>query len=577
MKNLVKTLFPYTHYVLIAVALLFAQAICDLTLPDYMSDIVNTGVIDSNIPYIWQMGGKMVLVSLASAVASILVGYIAAYIAANVAGDLRSGVFKKVESFSNAQFDRFSTASLITRTTNDVTQVQTLLVMAIRFIFYAPIMGIGGVIHAVQKSASMTWIIAIAVICLIGLISLLLVLVMPKFMSIQNFLDRINRVARENLDGMLVIRAFNTQRFEEKRFDKANADFAGTNLYVNRAMSVMMPAMMLIMNLTTVAIVWIGAVQVTSFNMDIGDMMAYMQYAMQIIMAFLFLAMMFIMVPRAIVSSDRIHEVLETEPSIVDPEAPKSFPEPFNGEVRFEDVSFRYPGSEDDVLKHVSFTARPGTTTAFIGATGSGKSTVMNLLMRFYDVTGGRVTVGGRDVREVSQHDLRAKIGYVPQKSLLFSGTIKSNLAYSDENMPLENVERAARISQASEFIDEKPERYDEAIAQGGTNVSGGQKQRLSIGRAVAKNAPIYVFDDSFSALDLKTDARLREALGREISGATLLIVAQRVSTVMNADQIVVLENGAVAGIGTHRSLLASCPVYHEIAASQLSEEELFK
>lgn len=562
---------------LIAVALLFIQAICDLTLPDYMSDIVNTGVIDSNIPYIWQMGGKMVLVSLASAAASILVGYIAAYIAANVAGDLRSGVFKKVESFSNAQFDKFSTASLITRTTNDVTQVQSLLVMAIRFIFYAPIMGIGGVIHAVQKSVSMTWIIVIAVICLIGLISILMILVMPKFMSIQNMLDRLNRVARENLDGMLVIRAFNTQRFEEKRFDNANADFAATNLFVNRVMSLMMPAMMLIMNLTTVAIVWIGARQVSSFDMDIGDMMAYMQYAMQIIMAFLFLAILFILVPRAIVSSNRIHEVLETSPTILDPEKPQKFPEPFTGEVRFENVSFRYPGSEDDVLKNISFTAKPGTTTAFIGATGSGKSTIMNLLMRFYDVTGGRVTVGGCDVRDVTQHDLRAKIGYVPQKSLLFSGTIRSNLAYSDENMPLENIERAARIAQATEFIDEKPDRYDDAIAQGGTNVSGGQKQRLSIGRAIAKNAPIYAFDDSFSALDLKTDARLREALGRELSGATLLIVAQRVSTVMNADQIVVLENGAVVGIGTHRTLLETCPVYHEIAASQLSEEELLK
>jgi len=568
---------PYSGYVLIAVALLFAQAICDLTLPDYMSDIVNTGVMDSNIPYIWQMGGKMVLISLISAGASILVGYIAAYVAANVAGDFRSRVFKKVESFSNAQFDNFSTASLITRTTNDVTQVQTLLVMAIRFVFYAPIMGIGGVIHAVQKSSSMTWIIAIAVICLIGLILILLVTVMPKFMSIQNLLDRINRVARENLEGMLVIRAFNTQKFEEKRFDQANRDFAATNLYVNRAMSLMMPVMMLIMNLTTLTIIWVGARQMTTLDMKIGDMMAYMQYAMQIIMAFLFLAMMFILVPRAIVSSNRIFEVLETEPSIVDPDQPSDFPQPFTGEVEFKNVSFRYSGGEDDVLSGITFSAKPGTTTAFIGATGSGKSTLMNLLMRFYDATGGHVLVGGRDVREVRLKDLRNRIGYVPQKSLLFSGTIRSNLAYADESMNQANVQRAASIAQAVDFIEEEPDRYDEPIAQGGTNVSGGQKQRLSIGRAIAKNAPVYVFDDSFSALDLKTDAKLREALNRELKGATLLIVAQRVSTVMNADQIVVLDHGRIAGIGTHHQLLETCPVYHEIAASQLSEEELLK
>lgn len=575
LKRLIQAMAPYWGYLVLAVGLLYVQSLCDLALPDYMSKIVNTGVMQGNSAYIIKTGGTMLLVTLLGSAASVMMGYFAAKIAANVAGDLRVGVFRKVESFSNAQFDQFSTASLITRTTNDITQIQTLLVMVIRFVFYAPMLGIGGVIKALSESTSMTWIIGVAVICLVGVILCLFFIAFPRFQIMQKLVDRINLVARENLEGMLVIRAFNSQEFELKRFEKANRDFADNNLFVNRAMAFMMPVMMLIMNVTTVVIVWVGSQMVMSFNMNIGNMMAYMQYAMQIIMAFLFLSMMFILVPRAVVSANRIQEVLDTEETITDKENPEEFPEPFEPVVEFRDVSFHYPGGDADVLKNLSFTARPGQTTAFIGATGSGKSTLVNLVMRFYDVTGGQILVGGKDVRDITQKDLRARIGYVPQKSLLFSGTIGTNLSYSDKDMAFENIEKAARIAQAEEFILGKDERFNAPIAQGGTNVSGGQKQRLSIARAIAKNAPVYIFDDAFSALDLKTDRRLREALANELSGSTILLVAQRVSTIMNAEQIVVLENGEIAGIGTHRELLKSCPVYHEIAASQLSEEEL--
>ena len=577
MLKLIEYMKSYIGMILCAVALLLVQAICDLALPDYMSDIVNTGVMGGNSGYIFEIGGKMLLVTLLGTVASITVGYFAAQVAAGVARDLRLDIFKKVESFSNAQFDKFSTASLITRTTNDITQIQTLLVMVVRLVFYAPILGIGGIMKALSKSTSMTWVIGVAVVCLVGVIMLLFSIAMPKFKIVQNLIDKLNLVTRENLEGMLVIRAFNTQKFENNRFDRANKDLTEVNLFVNRAMAVMMPAMMLIMNLTTVMIVWVGAKQVSSFQMDIGTMMAYMQYAMQIIMAFLMLAMMFIMIPRAAVSANRIAEVLDTEESVLDPEKPVDFDHSFIPTIEFKGVNFHYPGSDGDVLHNINFTAKKGQTTAIIGATGSGKSTLVNLIMRFYDVIDGEILIDGKDLRSLKLKTLRNKIGYVPQKSVLFSGNIRSNLFYADKNTTMQNVEKAASVAQATEFINSKDDGYESSISQGGTNVSGGQKQRLSIARALVKNAPIYIFDDSFSALDLKTDVKLREALKEETGDSTILLVAQRISTIMNAEQIIVLDNGEIVGKGTHRELLKNCEVYVEIARSQLSEEELLR
>lgn len=575
MFKLLKYLRSYSGIILCAVALLFLQANCDLALPDYMADIVNTGVMSGRLNFILKTGGIMLFITLLGTAASVTVGYLASMTAAGVAHDLRSDLFKRVENFSNAEFDKFSTASLITRTTNDITQIQTVLVMMIRLVIYAPILGVGGIIKAVSSSASMSWIIGVAVICLIGTIMVLFSLAMPKFKIIQDLVDRLNLVTRENIEGMLVIRAFNTQKFEINRFDKANQDLTSTNLYVNRVMALMMPAMMVIFNLVSVIIVWVGAKQVSAFHMNIGDMMAYMQYAMQIIMAFLMMSFMFIMFPRAAVSAERIAEVLETEASILDPKDPVVFKEDFQPKIEFRNVSFRYPGGQDNVLHNINFCANPGQTTAIIGSTGCGKTTLVNLVMRFYDVTSGEILINGQDIRTVTRHTLRAKIGYVPQRSVLFAGSIKSNLTYADKNATLENLEKASSIAQATEFIRSKEEGYDTIIAQGGTNVSGGQKQRLSIARALVKNAPIYIFDDCFSALDLKTDRNLRAALKKETGGSTIIQIAQRVSTIMYADQIIVLENGHIVGIGKHSELLKNCEVYQEIAHSQLSEEEL--
>jgi ATP-binding cassette subfamily B protein len=565
----------YIGMLLAALSLLVIQAMCDLTLPDYMSDIVNTGVISGNVNFIIQTGIKMVLITLLSAACSMAVGYFASRVAAFTARDIRADVFKRVQTFSNSELDKFSPASLITRTTNDITQIQMLIVMLVRMLFYAAIMGSAGTVKAISESRTLSWTIVGAVLALVIVIVILIIVAMPKMQMMQTLVDRVNLISRENLEGMLVIRAFNSQKFEEARFDKANRTLTENNLDINRAMSVMMPTMMFIMNVTMVLIVWVGANQIAAMQIDIGKMMAFMQYAMQIIMAFLLLSVMFILIPRAAVSANRVKEVIETKSSVKDKRNVVSLPDNPVPDVEFKNVSFSYPGSELPVLKNISFTAKHGETTAFIGVTGSGKSTLMNLLIRFYDVTSGQILLDGVDIRDISRNELRKKFGYVPQKSVLFSGTIKSNLLYADNNTSDENIERAARIAQAEEFITSKPDGYNEHIAQGGTNVSGGQKQRLSIARALVKNAPIYIFDDSFSALDMKTDAALRDALHREMSGSTLLIVAQRVGTILNANQIIVLENGEIVGKGTHRELLHSCEIYREIALSQLSEAEL--
>ena len=526
------------------------------------------------VHYIVIKGLEMLGIALLGVLAAVLVGFFASRISSGVAKQMRSDVFRKVESFSNTEFDKFSTASLITRTTNDVTQVQMLISMGLRLMCYAPIMGVGGIIFALQKSVSLSWIIALAVIVLLGLVIVLLNVAMPKFKSLQRLTDRLNLVSRENLSGMLVVRAFTNEKFEEARFDKANEDLTRTNRFTQRVMSITMPVMMLIMNLVTLLIMWVGGHAIAESTMQVGDMMAYIQYTMQIIMSFLMIAMIFIMVPRAMVSADRVQEVLTTELSIKEPENPVTLGNE-SVELRFDDVSFRYVNAEEDTLSHISFTAKPGQTTAFIGATGAGKSTLINLIPRFYDVTGGAVYLNGKDIRTLSQKELRDNIGYVPQKAMLFSGTIDSNIKYGKEDADVNEVLAALDCAQATEFVSELPNGVESSIAQGGSNVSGGQKQRLAIARALVKKAPVYIFDDSFSALDFKTDAKLRRALTKYTENAVVLIVAQRVSTIMNAEQIIVLDEGKIVGKGTHKELLKTCPEYREIAESQLSKEEL--
>lgn len=540
---------------------------------EYKAIGINTSKLQEQ--YILNSGLFMLLIALLSMVATVIVGFLSARVAAGLGRNLRFNMFKKVESFSSTEFDKFSTASLITRTTNDIQQVQMLMVMLLRIVFYAPILGIGGILKVVSTNTNMGWIIAVAVMVILSIVIIMFSVAIPKFKIVQKLVDKLNLVTRESLVGLLVIRAFNTQKHEEERFDKANTDLTRTNLFINRTMSLMMPLMMLIMNSITLLIVWVGAHQIDSGLMQVGDMMAFIQYTMQIIMSFLMISMVSIMLPRAAVSAQRISEVLSVKSSIIDPENPRTFDPFIKGTVEFKNVSFQYPGAEDNVLCGINFTAKPGQTTAFIGSTGSGKSTLINLIPRFYDVTSGQILVDGVDIREVTQHELREKIGYVPQKSSLFSGTIESNLRYGVDNASDQEIKKAAEIAQALDFIGEKPEGFNEPISQGGTNVSGGQKQRLSIARTLVKNPEIYIFDDSFSALDFKTDSTLRKALKTEITESTLLIVAQRISTIMDADQIIVLEEGKIVGKGTHKALLENCTVYKEIASSQLSKEEL--
>ncbi len=534
---------------------------------------MDTGELQTN--YILRIGGTMLLISLLGGACTIAVGYLASQTAAGAARDIRKAVFSKVESFSSIEFDKFSTASLITRSTNDVTQLQMVIFMMIRMVFYAPIIGIGGVIRAIDKSANMWWIIAVAVAALLSLIITVFFIALPKFKIVQSLIDRLNLVTRENLSGMMVVRAFNKQEDEKKRFDKANRDLMDTSLFIARVMVTMMPVMMLLMNGLSLGIIWVGAHQVAEANIQVGDMMAFLQYAMQIVFAFLMMSMMFIFLPRAAVSGERIADVLEMEVVIKDTLAPRQFAESFAGEIEFRNVYFRYPGALDDVIHDISFTARPGETTAFIGSTGCGKSTVINLIPRFYDVTRGSIYLDGIDIREVQQTDLRDKIGYIPQEGMLFSGTIESNLRYADQDAREDRLKEAVDIAQADDFVFATKEGLSAAISQGGSNVSGGQKQRLAIARALVKKPPIYIFDDSFSALDFKTASALRKELKEKTGDSTVLIVTQRVATVKNADQIIVLDEGRVVGKGKHQELMKTCETYQEIASSQLSKEEL--
>lgn len=525
--------------------------------------------------YIFISGLKMLGIALLSMASTIGVGFLGARTAARLARDLREGVYEKVLSFGPTEFKKFGVSSLITRSTNDIQQIQMLMLFSLRIICYAPIVGIGGVIKALNANSSMAWIIAVAVMAIITLVIVVFALAMPKFKRVQKLIDRLNQVTREILNGIPVVRAFSNQRHEEERFDVANTNLKKTTLFVDRIMGIMMPTMMFTMNAICVLIVWKGAYGINDGLMQVGDLLAFIQYTLQIVMAFLMISMFSILLPRANVSIGRISEVLDTNPAVTDPENPKSFGRRIQGLVEFKNVSFQYPDSDEDVLTDITFTAKPGTTTAFIGSTGSGKSTLINLIPRLYDVTKGEILIDGINVKDVLLKDLHRKIGFVPQKGVLFSGTIESNILYGNPDGSEEEMKRAAEIAQATSFIEEKEKKYQSPIAQGGTNVSGGQKQRLSIARAIASNPEIYVFDDSFSALDFKTDAQLRKALYKEIDGATIFIVAQRVSTIMHADQILVLDEGKVVGMGTHQELLKNCSVYREIAESQLSKEEL--
>lgn len=552
---------------------MITQAATTFVKEQYKDVGINTNRLQSN--YVIIAGIKMIGIALISMIATVVVSFIAARVGAALGRNLRKDVFNKVVGFSNTEFDEFSTASLITRTTNDIQQIIMLVVMGLRIVFYAPILGIGGVVKVINTGASMGWIIGVAVISILLLVVILFSFAMPKFKSVQKLVDRLNLVTRESLTGMLVIRAFSTQKYEEEKFEIANRNLTKTNLFVNRIMTIMMPLMMFIMNAITLLIVWVGSHRIDEGVMQVGTMMAFMQYTMQIIMAFLMISMVSVILPRAMVSAQRVSEVLNVDVAIKDADKLEMFNHEEKGTIEFKNVSFRYPGADEDVITNVSFKAFPGETTAFIGSTGSGKSTLINLIPRFYDATEGEILIDGVNIKNVSQHDLREKIGFIPQKGLLFSGTIESNLKYGGEHITDEDMIKASEIAQAMEFINSKEERFNTEIAQGGTNVSGGQKQRLAIARAIAKKPEVFIFDDSFSALDFKTDAKLRKAINTELKESTLLIVAQRISTIMNANQIIVLDEGKVVGKGTHKELMKNCEVYQQIALSQLSKEEL--
>lgn len=574
MKTVLKYYKPYVPYIILIILFLFGQAMCELALPAYMSDIIDEGIVKGNMPYIWKTGMIMIVISAATMLFAVGGSFLAARTAAKSSRDIRHALFNKVTNFSAAELEEFSTASLITRSTNDVQAVQQTTVMLLRMAIFAPIMGIGSVVRALQTSVALSWTVGVALAAIIIIMGTAFFLVLPKFKVLQKKLDRLNLIMKERLSGVLVIRAFTTEKSEQDRFQDANWDLTKLNLFVNKAMSFMMPSLMFVMNAVGVLIVWAGAHLIEAEKLMVGDMLAYLQYAMHVIMSFLFVTMMFIMIPRAAVSAQRIGSVLDVKPTIIDPSIPEILEQP-KGRVEFRNVSFAYPDAEEKTLEEISFTAEPGKTTAIIGGTGSGKSSLVKLIPRFYDVSSGEILLDGIDVRKMKQHDLREQIGYIPQKGVLFSGTIASNLQYGKQDADEKTMSEAAVIAQAAAFIAEKPDGLDEEVAQGGTNVSGGQKQRLSIARALVKKPKIYIFDDSFSALDFKTDKALRAALKENVGDSTILIVAQRINTIMDADQILVLDDGKLAGKGTHDELMESCDVYKEIALSQLSEEEL--
>ena len=575
MLKLLKYLKDYWWQILLVIIFVIIQTYTDLTIPEFMSKIVDTGIVNSDTDYIIKVGFQMLGLALFGAVATIIVGYFSSKVASGLSRKLRKEVFEKVTNFSSEEIDKFSSASLITRTTNDIQHVQMAIFMIFRMLLMAPIIGIGGVTKVIKNSPSLTWVIAVAVALLFIVIVILFSLAMPKFKMFQKLVDRLNLVTRENLTGLRVIRAFNNEEYQEQKFDNANKDLTKLNLFVNKVMILLQPTTMLIMNIATIAVIWFGSQFVDSGTLQIGDMMAFIQYTMQIMSSFMMLSMLFIIIPRASISANRVIEVLETEPKIKNPIYGKSADKKLLGQVEFKNVSFSYPDADEAILTDISFIAESGKTTAFIGSTGSGKSTLINLIPRFYDVTSGEILVSGVNVKDYTQHELRKNIGYVPQKGVLFSGTIKSNLKYGNEKLSNKEMEEVSRVAQALEFIEAKDKKFDSHISQGGKNVSGGQKQRLSIARALAKNPDIFIFDDSFSALDFKTDKILRKELKKYTKKATTLIVAQRISTIMNADKIIVLDEGKIVGTGTQKELIKNCEIYKEIALSQLSEEEL--